>query len=250
MKCNIIFCHFRPIFALLPHYWPQKLTFEKNVKNTWRYYPFTHVYHKSRSYDVWFLRYKVQRTEFFVILGHFWPLTLLTTQKSKFWKNKKKWLVILSFYTSVPQMMIMWCMVPEVWSTTDRIFCHFRLFFDLLPPSSPKNKNFKIMKKIIRDIIILHKCTKNHNHMLYCSWYMVCDRSNWYSSFWTIFCPFTPITAQKIKIKKMKKGLEISSFYTIVATVMIICYTVLDIWHMTDMIVIFHFGLFFALLPP
>ena len=55
---DIIFCHFRPFFALLPHYWPQKLKFGKNVKNTWRYYPFTHVYHKSRSYDVWFLRYK------------------------------------------------------------------------------------------------------------------------------------------------------------------------------------------------
>ena len=221
MECNIIFC------LLLLYYWPQKLTFEKNVKTTWRYYPFTHVYHKSRSYNVWFLRYKVQRTEFLVILGHFYPLTLLTTQ-----------------------MMIMWCMVPEISSTTDRIFCHFRLFFALLSPSSPKNENFKTMKKIIGDIIILHKCTKNHNHMLYCSWYMVCDRSNWYSSFLTIFCPFTPITAQKIKIKKIKKGLEIWSFYTIVATVMIICYTVLDIWHVTDMVVIFHFGLFFALLPP
>ena len=31
---------------------------------------------------------------------------------------------------------------------------------------------------------------------------------------------------------------------------MIICYTVPEIWHVTDVIVIFHFGLFFALLPP
>ena len=69
-----IFCYFRPVFALLPHYWPQKLKFGKNVKNTWRYYPFTHVYHKSRSYDVWFLRYKVQRTRSFVILGYFFAL--------------------------------------------------------------------------------------------------------------------------------------------------------------------------------
>ena len=28
---------------------------------------------------------------------------------------------------------------------------------------------------------------------------------------------------------------------------MIICYTVPDIWHVPDVIVIFHFGLFFAL---
>ena len=31
---------------------------------------------------------------------------------------------------------------------------------------------------------------------------------------------------------------------------MIICYTVREIWHVTHVIVIFHFGLFFALLPP
>ena len=30
---------------------------------------------------------------------------------------------------------------------------------------------------------------------------------------------------------------------------MIICYTVPEIWHVTDVILIFHFGLFFALLP-
>ena len=31
---------------------------------------------------------------------------------------------------------------------------------------------------------------------------------------------------------------------------MIICYTVPEIWHLTDVTVIFHFGLFFALLSP
>ena len=36
-------------FALLPYYEPWKLKFEKNE----------HVHPKSRSYDVWFLRYKV-----------------------------------------------------------------------------------------------------------------------------------------------------------------------------------------------
>ena len=68
------FCHFRPFFALLPHYWPWKLKFGKKCKSTCRY-PFTHVLHKSRSYDVWFLRYKEQRTKFFVILPFFalWP---------------------------------------------------------------------------------------------------------------------------------------------------------------------------------
>ena len=46
-------------FFLLPHYWPGKLKFGKNVKNSWRYYPFTYVHHTSRSYDVCFLINKV-----------------------------------------------------------------------------------------------------------------------------------------------------------------------------------------------
>ena len=32
-----------------------------------------HVYHKCRSYDIWFLKYKVRQTEVLVILGHFLP---------------------------------------------------------------------------------------------------------------------------------------------------------------------------------
>ena len=38
--------------------------------------------------------------------------------------------------------------------------------------------------------------------MLYCSRDIVQDGCNFYFSFWAIFCPFTPLTAQKIKIKK------------------------------------------------
>ena len=67
-------------------------------------------------------------------------------------------------------MTIIWCMVPEIWGMTDRIFCHFRPFFQLSPPNSPKNQNFEKMKKTHGDIIILHKRTKNHNYILYCSW--------------------------------------------------------------------------------
>ena len=40
------------------------------------------------------------------------------------------------------------------------------------------------------DIIILQWCTKNHDHRLYCSWDMVCDRQN-FSHFGPFF-PFTP----------------------------------------------------------
>ena len=72
-----------------------------------------------------------------------------------------------------------------------------------------------------------------------------------YFSFWAIFCPFTHLPAQKIKILKIyKKHLEISSFDTSVPKIMIMCCTVPEIWCVTDVIVISNFGLFFALLPP
>ena len=62
------------------------------------------------------------------------------------------------------------------------------------------------MKKPPGDIISLHKCTKTHDHTLYYSWDMVCDGYNFYFSFCAIFCPFTPVTAQKQNIsKKWKK---------------------------------------------
>ena len=84
----------------------------KKKKNTWRYYHFTHVYHKWQSYDVWFVRYRVQQTGLFVILDHF-----------------------LLFY----------------------------------PLKNPKNQNFDKMKKTPGDIIILHMCTTNDNHMMHSS---------------------------------------------------------------------------------
>ena len=58
-------------------------------------------------------------------------------------------------------------MVPEIWSTTDSIFCHSGPFFALLPPIDPENQNFEKMKKATGDIIILQMCTINDSHMIY-----------------------------------------------------------------------------------
>ena len=59
-------------------------------------------------------------------------------------------------------------MVPETWSMTDKNFCHFGLFFALLlPPKNLKIQNFEKMKIAPRDIIILHLCIINDNHMMY-----------------------------------------------------------------------------------
>ena len=49
---------------------------------------------------------------------------------------------------------------------------------------------------------------------------------------------------------KKKKHLQASSFYTSVPKTMILCYAVPEIWCAMDVIFVFHFGLYFALLPP
>ena len=100
--------------------------FLKIKKNTWRYHYFTPVYQKSRWYDLQVLRYRAWKTE----MGKF-RLFFAKPKKSKFSNEKNSW--ISSFYTCVPKITIMPCMVPEIWSATDRIFCHFGLFFALLP---------------------------------------------------------------------------------------------------------------------
>ena len=66
---------------------PAKSKFWKNEKSNCICYHFTHVYHKSWSYDICFLRYKA-RQDFLSFWAIFCPLTLLTT-----WKIKilKKW---------------------------------------------------------------------------------------------------------------------------------------------------------------
>ena len=119
-----------------------------------------------------------------------------------------------SFYASVPILMIIGYTVLEIWHVMDVIVLHFGQLF-ALPPLPPPTLTAQKMKKTHGYITILHKCTKNYDYRLYCSWDMACDGWNCYFLFWAIFCPFTPLTAWKMKIsKKWRKTLEISSFYT------------------------------------
>ena len=157
-----MFYHFGPFFTLLT---TQNIKILKKWKNTWRYY-FKHVYHKWQPYGVWFPRYWVWQTKLFVILNHFLPFYPLKNLKKQYFEIMKKRLEILSFYTNVPKMTIIWCIFPEIWSVTNWIFCYFGLFFALFYPL--KTQNIKILEnwKTPGDIIILHRCTKNHDHML------------------------------------------------------------------------------------
>ena len=46
------------------------------------------------------------------------------------------------------------------------ILGHFLPFYS---PNNPESQNFEKMKKASGDVIILHMCTKNHDHMMYAS---------------------------------------------------------------------------------
>ena len=132
-------------------------------------------------------------------------------------------------------------------------FCHFGSFLPFDLPNNLKHQNFekiKTKKKTPGDVITLHLCTTNDDHMMYGYWDMKSTRQN-FLTFRASFCPFTPLTAWKMKIsKKWKKILEISSFHTSVPKIMIIRYTVPEIWRVTDVLAIFHFGLYLSILPP
>ena len=96
-------------------------------------------------------------------------------------KNKKK-----LFYTCAPKTTIILGMAPNIQSKTERIFC---------PPNSPENQNSEKMKKESEDVIILHMCTKNHNHDV---WFLRC-KAPWAECFVILghFLPFDPTNKPK-----------------------------------------------------
>ena len=162
------------------------------------------MHQKSQSYDVGFLRYGVRQTKFFVIMDRFLPFYPPMDPENKNFEKMKKELeeiIILQMFTINVSHMIYG--FSDIECNRQNFFVILDCFLPFYPPTNPKNKNFEKLKKDPGDIIILHKCTKNHDQMLYCSLDMARNRFN-YFSFWAIFYPFISLAAQKIKIKKKK----------------------------------------------
>ena len=158
-----------------------------------------HIMHGS-----WDMEHK---TEFFVILDCFLSLyPPYGPRKSKFWKNERN----LSLWTCVPYRKIILCMVSEIWSVMDRIFCHFRIFFCPFTPLT--TWKIKLLKKWKNTWSYYHFTHVYQKWQPYNVWFLRhgADRHN-FLSFWTIFCPFTPLTTQKIKI--LKKGKKPWRYY-------------------------------------
>ena len=150
------------------------------------------------------------RQNFFVILDHFCPMDPENQNSGKM-NNTPEDIIILQMHTiNVIHMMYgSWDMKCKT---------EFLIILDHLLPFYPlitqKTKILKKWKKTGWRYYHLHMCTTNDNHMMYSSWDIKCDGQK-LLSFWTVFCPFTSLTTQNIKIlKKFKKCLEILSFYT------------------------------------
>ena len=87
-------------------------------------------------------------------------------------------------------------------------------FLPFYPPYGPRKSKFWKNKKTFEDIVILQMFTINESCDIWFFRYRV-PLTNFFLPFWTVFCPFTPLTTPKIKIlKNWKKPLEISSFYS------------------------------------
>ena len=116
---------------------------------------YIHVYHKWRSYDIWFLKCKVWQTEIFDILGHFLlfqPLENLENQNFNIEKNTWRYYHFIHLHHKWQSY--------DIWFlryATDIIFCHSRLFFcPFTPLCTQKIKIFKKMEKIPVDIIFIN----------------------------------------------------------------------------------------------
>ena len=140
------------------------------------------------------------------IFCHFGPIFHFysaTTQKFKIlkkWKNTRRYYHLTQVYHK-QQSYDVWFLRYGAWQTKCLVILDYFLHFypsnniildrslSFYSLNNPKNQNFEKMKTAPRDTIILHKCTINDNHILYCSWDMKCDRQN-FLSFWIVFSPF------------------------------------------------------------
>ena len=130
-------------------------------------------------------------------------------------------------------------------------------FCPFTPLTTPKNQNLNKIKKTHGDITMLHRWTKIHDHMLYGSWDVWCMTDGIIIfHFRLLFALFRPNSPKKEKFKNMKATATTTTTKTwryhhhkCTKNHYQMLYCSWDIWCVTD-VIIFHFGLFFALLQP
>ena len=102
-------------------------------------------------------------------------------------------------------MTVIWSMFLEIWSATDKIFCHFRPFFALLPLWQPENSKFwKNEKNTWR---CYHFTKLYYKWQSYDVWFL--RYQAWWTKFFVVldhFLPFYPSNNLKNQnFEKLKK---------------------------------------------
>ena len=160
------FVTFRPFFPFYhPPNDPENDNFEKKRKKCLEILSF-YIYMCTINEDhmIYGSWSKVQQPENFVILGCFLPFLPPDNPENQNFKIEKKhhWHIIILQICTINDILVYicttWYIVPEIWSATDRIFCHSGPFFAHLPPYGPrKSKFFKNEKKHLQ-ILSFYKC--------------------------------------------------------------------------------------------
>ena len=125
------------------------------------------------------------------------------------------------------------------------IILHSLVYHKWWPPKQPGKSKWKNAWRYYHFTYVYHKW-KLHD-----VWFLRhgVQQTYFFSNFGPFFVLLTPLKNKSSKFwKTEKKKKNLSLLYTSVPKIMTICY-VLEIWWVTNVIVIFHFGLFFPLLP-
>ena len=169
----LILDHFLP-FYLPPPNNPENQNFVKNG-NKYLVPGDIIILHKCTKYDkhmiYGFWDMKHNRQIFFVILGQFLPFYPTSNPKNQNFEKKKpsEDTIILHKWNQKSWLYAILFLRYGTWQKYIFIFI-FSYFLPFYPPNCSNNENFKKKeKKRPGDNIILHKSTKNHDHMLYCS---------------------------------------------------------------------------------
>ena len=109
---------------------------------------------------------------------------------------------------------------------------YFLPFYPLTTRKIKINNNNNNKKKTPGDIIILQKCTKNHDHTLYSSWDMARDGCNCYFLFWPSFSFYPSNSPKDQNFKEMKK--TPGDIIILRMRTMIRWCTILEMWCATD----------------
>ena len=130
----LILDHFLPFYPS-PHssLITQRIKILRKWKKALETSSFTQVSHKWQSYDIWFLRYQLQQTDFFVILGHFLPFYPPNSPKNGNIKKMNKIpgdIIILHKSTKIHnhRLCCSWDMIRDICNcrfSFGAIFCPF-----------------------------------------------------------------------------------------------------------------------------